>query len=376
MFKKVLIAFLILILIAVFTFLTLKDYLLKAYIIDYAKNSLKSTCTIGRVRIFLQSIKIENLSFSNKGVDSNFKNINIQLDLSKITTPGLAGLELNHAVIKIKDLQKLMDLFAAASGPGRATAIPSFSFKLNDISIKSEKAYDIKCGVIFSLQGKIENNNISLDDIEVSEGNIEAANFKLRRITLKKYLRGRYKLNIADAVIVSKEFKNIAIPLKTKINKIIFPRAKNILFGPQARLAADLGFDGKFTYLNAGFQSVSFENIISIVAGEDNANIRGLFDGDLALCWQGDKLVKLRGDFRNDKGGFINLNKDTALDFMKNYLDVPSYKALVDNLKNYEYNIGELTVSKEEDTISFKMNFNSEKMGRRNITVNIHTENR
>jgi hypothetical protein len=374
MLKKILINFLIIIVIFFLLFLILKDYLLKAYIVNYAKTNLGSTCTIQKAHLGPKEIIIENLVLSKKGVDLNFKNINIPLDINKILKLRIDGVALDTAVLKIKNLQSIKTMLPAAKGVGVNTAavIALFNFDLKDISIKLEQAYDFNLNLQFSLMGKIENNKVIIDNIAINDGSLKLLNFDAKRINLKKYARDLYNFDIGHIAIVNKEFKDIRIPLKIRTNEVIFPQAKNALFGKDAYVRGIFHFDGKKSYLDAEFKDISFNNIISIFSREDNANIEGTFDGNIIICWQDNRLIKLISNFRSKSGGFINIKKEASLGFLKTYLDGPSYKALIDNLKNYEYNIGELSINNEEDVLSFKLSFSSEKMGKRNLTINLH----
>lgn len=374
MLKKIFNTFLLFIIAAIFLTFLLRGHLLKTYIIGYAKNNLRSTCTIGKIHLSSKSIQIKNLSLNNKDTSLNFKSIVIPFDIFKLSRMPISGVSLDSAMLKINNLKRIKNMFPAtkdASG-GRVMAISLFNFDLSNISINLEQASEINLNANLFLKGKIENNNVMVDNIVISQGNLRGANFKANNLTLRKYNQDLYKLNISDLTIGSKGFKNINIPLKIKVNKVIFPRAENIFFGSEAYAAGVFCFGAKDVYLDADFENVSFENIISIIAGEDNATIRGTFNGNLTLCWEGDKLIKLAGSFHSKEGGFINIKKETSLDFIKNYLDEPSYKALIDNLKNYEYNIGKISIDNEGDTLSLKMDFSSEKMGRRNLIINLH----
>jgi hypothetical protein len=366
--------FLIIIIISIFLFLAIKDYLLKAYIINYVKANLGSTCTIQKAHLHPKEIKIENLVLRRKGIDLNFKSINIPLDIIKLSKLNIDSLALDGAILKMQNLQNIKNMFSATKGVNLSTAavIKLFNFSLKDISIKLEEAYDFKLNLQFSLEGKIEDNNIIINNIAANDGNLKLLNFDAKGITLKKYIQDLYRLNIKHIAIISKEFKDVDIPLKIKTNEVILPEAKNIFLGKDARMQGIFRFEGKKSYLEAEFKDISFSNIISIFSREDNANIDGTFDGNIIICWQDNKLVKLVSNFRSRSGGFINIKKEASLGFLKTYLDGPSYKALIDNLKNYEYNIGEISINNEGDVLSFKLGFSSEKMGKRNLIINLH----
>jgi hypothetical protein len=374
MLRKVLAIFLLIIVTATCLLFLLKDYLFKMYAIHYFKKYLNSECRIEKVRLTFKSVQLENIRLSNKGIDLHLKRINIPFNVSKASSIAITGINLDDAALSIKTLEKIKEMFPVARTvkAGTAIAISALTFDFKNILIKLEKAHDINLDVSFSLKGRVENNNVILDSIEIYDANVPSDNFQMNHLTLKKYDQDLYRINISDIRIKNKTFKNIILPLKIKVNKIIFPRAKNILFGQEAYVKGILDFDHTGACFNADFESVSFENIMGLIAGEDSASIEGLFDGITEFCWRNNILVKLNGDFRNKTGGFINIKRETSFDFLRSYLDEPSYRVLIDNLKNYKYNRGTVMLGKEESDLIIAMNFNSEELGERNIAVNLH----
>jgi len=84
------------------------------------------------------------------------------------------------------------------------------------------------------------------------------------------------------------------------------------------------------------------------------------------------KLSGLEADFHNASGGVINIEKGDSLSFLQRYLDQASYDALVDNFKHYAYNRGSIKVTKQGEIIALNLDFGSDELGRRNISVNLH----
>jgi hypothetical protein len=372
--KNILIIFLLIIIVSTFLFFTFKDYLLKVFIINYAEHNLNSECTVEKAHLSLKNIYIGNLKFSNKGADLYLKNVNIALDISRIFKPNVSGIILDGGILTIKNLEKIKNMFTTTKRTQNSAVfeIVLLSFDFKNILMTLKDSNNIELDIKFSLKGSIKNNNIILNDVEIYDANLPSDIFQISHLSCKKYKQDLYKINIFRTMIKTKEFKNVNFPVKIKTNKIVFPKTQNIFFGTDAYTNGVLDFNYQSICCSAGFKNVSFENMVSAIAGEDNATIKGLFDGTLSFCWQGGGLETLKGRFLNQTGGFVTIKKETSLDFLKSYLDEDSHKALVDNLKNYEYNMAEIILGKENDALSVKLDFNSETKGRRNITVNFH----
>lgn len=83
-------------------------------------------------------------------------------------------------------------------------------------------------------------------------------------------------------------------------------------------------------------------------------------------------LRDIKIDLADNAGGLIHIKNEAALDFLRRYMDPVSFKALVDNFKNYTYNIGTVTVRRHDRDAVVETVFDSPAMGHRDITINFH----
>lgn len=375
MLKKIIIGLILIITL----FLFCKDILIKIYLVHYLKSVLGGTCSIEKLHADLNGAEITNLSLHGKSLDLNLKELQLTLDLSKITNPAVSRIALDTAVLKIRDLKNISGILSAQNKniakakKNKAIAIPGLMLDFRNISLTLEQDKSVKSDIHFSLKCNIRGNAFVIDSVEIYDANVTSGDFAANHFILRKLNRDLYRMAVKNLRIKEKEFSAIMLPVKIKTGKVFFPKAKNTFFGDKAYTSAALTFKGKDLLFNANLEDASFENILAI-AGPDSANIGGLFDGKISLSFSGSSLKDLKVNFSNKDGGRITIPKETSFDFLKNYLDAPSYKALVDNLKNYDYNIGEISITKEKDTLGIRIDFSSEKMGRRNITINIHNE--
>jgi len=162
------------------------------------------------------------------------------------------------------------------------------------------------------------------------------------------------------------------VPIKAETERIIFPKAQNPFLGKSGCMTAVIDIN-KYEDLcfSARFSGVSFGKIIDAFASEDAA-ATGLFDGKLKICLAKSAISEVDADFLNKGTGIINIKKESSLAFLKPYLDKPSYNALIDNFKNYEYNKGIVAAENNDDVLGLNLDFTSETMGRRNITINFY----
>ena len=108
------------------------------------------------------------------------------------------------------------------------------------------------------------------------------------------------------------------------------------------------------------------------MGAQDKVYLEGDYSGEVGACFNKGVLAELTGFFNSASQGLIRIEKEMAFDFLKQRLDKKSYEALVDSFRNYTYNKGNISISKQEDVISVHLDFNSESAGRRDIIVNYH----
>jgi len=212
----------------------------------------------------------------------------------------------------------------------------------------------------------------SIEDLEISKCHLKFKNGTID-FALKKSKSILYTLNISSLKFKDKEIKNISIPLAIDADTISFSRIDSDFLGHSAHISGILNYrDRGNICLRLSLEVISFKNVINLFSKEEDFTLVGDFDGRLELCLDKGKVSKIDGDFHNTSGGAINIEKEASLGFLQRYLDEASYDALVDNFKYYTYNKGRIKITEEGGTIALNLDFGSDELGQRNISVNLH----
>ncbi len=239
--------------------------------------------------------------------------------------------------------------------------VEDFSLSRGALELKLEKAK-----VTFNFF------NRDIDDLKISNCSLQFKGINVS-LALKKSKSGFYVLDVSSLKFKYKEIKNISIPLAVGADTISFDRIDSDFLGYPARISGILDYrDYNNICLEVSFKDASSRNVINFFSKEEDFVLVGDFDGRLELCVDKGKISKLDGDFYNTSGGAVNIEKEASLGFLQRYLDKASYDALVDNFKHYAYNKGRIKITKKGGTIALNLDFGSDELGRRNISVNLH----
>jgi hypothetical protein len=117
---------------------------------------------------------------------------------------------------------------------------------------------------------------------------------------------------------------------------------------------------------------LSVKELIFLATGKKEIVLKGKFKGEAKICFKDNKISYLDLGIYNLKGGKINIKKEASLDFLKKRLDEKSYSYILDNLKNYKYDKGDIEAKLDKKDIILKANFSSKELGERNITIKLH----
>jgi len=108
-------------------------------------------------------------------------------------------------------------------------------------------------------------------------------------------------------------------------------------------------------------------------ADSDGFTIRATVMHGIATARIRENMLRdIKIDLTDNTGGLINVKNEASLDFLRRYMDDRSFKALVDNFKNYAYNIGTVTVRRQNRDAVVETVFDSPSMGHRDIVINFH----
>ncbi|MDD4954818.1 MAG: hypothetical protein PHP17_02125 [Candidatus Omnitrophica bacterium] len=350
----------------------LRNYIIKFCIENYASKSLKAECKVNNVNLGLDFLSLDGLTIKTADSESTAKNITLKFKTQQ-EKPFLyiSAINLSDVNVRVKSLEKS----AAAAQKPKALPLSIFSkpvwldFENISIFLKNKS---LELSTNFSFIAEISRNAILLKDAKVTDLDVRSQDFEITKLNLRKFRKDRYLIAIAGIRIKDSKFTDFFIPVKTNVNQLLFPRAKNPFLGDAGFISAECSLNGYDSLcVSAKLQNASFEKIIDVFASEE-ASFKGLFDGSLEACADKFTLSKFKADFSNKGSGFINIKKESSFVFLKSYLDEPSYRALIDNFKNYEYNIGVVNANKVDDTLNLNLDFTSDAMGKRNIIVNFH----
>lgn len=352
---------------------TLRNHILKFWLETYVNKTISANCKIEKVNLWFDSLSIKGTTLNAKDFDISAKNIEIKFRFQKdVPIYYISDINLSGIILKIKPSEDGGKISGKKTIP---IVLPVLvrPIRLNLENIKIEfKSKPLELNSNFSFMAEIASNSIYLKDACIYNFSMRSQDFEITNLSLKKFRKDRYLLKIPAMRVKDKTLNNFYIPVKSGVNQLLFPLAKNPFLGPAGFVTAKLDLTRYDNFCFAAkFQDASFEEVIDIFASEEAA-FKGLFDGSLQICLSSFKISKVQADFKNKGNGFINVKKESSFAFVKNYLDTASYNALIDNFKNYEYNIGIISARKEDDTLSVNLDFTSDSMGRRNIAINFH----
>ena len=386
-----------------------RNHILKIYLENYVGKSLKAECRIKKANLWFNSVGVEGVAINAKDFNIIAKNITIKFKVQKEKPYFyLSDVILSDVNFKIEPFENIKtDSSKSKAYPGLPVFAKPVQLSMQNINI-ALKSKSLEINSSFSIIADIGPTVFFIKDASVVDFDINSQDFEITNLSLtgaprvkpvvpcntprgatsrsllihgrspgysgngNKFGKNSYLLKIPSIRIKDKEFTDFFIPIKSGVNQLLFPRAKNPFLGADALISAKCNFSGydKFC-VGARFQDVSFEKIVDIFASEEAA-FRGLFDGSLKACARAFMISEVEAGFKNKRNGFINVKKESSFTFLKSYLDAASYNALIDNFKNYEYNIGIISAKKEASALNLTLDFTSDTMGKRNITISFH----
>ena len=370
---KIIKIFLFVLMVTILSLIGFRNYIFRHYLEDYASKSLKAECKVEKASLWFDSVSVEGVTISANDFNAIAKNITIKFKPQK-ENPFfyVSDVNLSDITFRIKSFENAKNISGkkTASMPLGIFAKP-VQLNLENISVGlKDKSLEINSN--FSIIAEVGRTTILLKDASIADLDIRSQDFEITNLNLKKFRKDKYLIKIPNIRVKDKKFTDFFIPVKARVNQLLFPRAKNPFFGQKGFVSARYDFRGYDSFCFAAkFQDASFEKIVDAFASEDAA-FRGLFDGSLKTCISAFKISEIEAGFANKGNGFINIKKESSFAFLKSYLDAPSYNALIDNFKNYEYNIGVIRAGKDADALNLNLDFTSDTMGKRNITINFH----
>ena len=209
--------------------------------------------------------------------------------------------------------------------------------------------------------------------VENASADIKNANARFEGLNIKAQGQGRLELSVRSFVINDKETKDLSLPFELADGRIIFPRSNNAFLGADSLFEGSLDYKGMDNIcVNLKVSRMSLKNIMGMFTDPEGFEIGGAFDGELKACKKAGRFQMQASSFKNGAQGFIHIKNESSIVFLKSYLDPPSFKALVDNFRNYTYNIGTIDVDQKGNDLVLLMGFDSADMGHRSVSFVLH----
>jgi hypothetical protein len=310
----------------------IKDALVARYAARAIEQSLGARCSIGKARLGLRSCELYDIDVRTAAARLTVKHANVRLDLS--WPLGIRSLSLQDSTF---DIQAPQGVHASAK---------------------------------FSASGTLDRKQFLLDDLAIVTLDLESKDAGIRRLSCRRTGSQKFAIIIPTLALKNKEFKDIRLALQLEPHKITLSSGNHILFGKDATVILALDYaDWNNVCLGVDTHNFSFDSVVSLLNDKDEIEFHGLFSGQLTLCGTAQGLRDTSGRLVNQSGGVIRVKNEHALDFLRPHLDERSFKALVDNFKNYSYNNGEISLTRDSDNVSVVTHFVSPKLGTRNIGV-------
>jgi hypothetical protein len=169
------------------------------------------------------------------------------------------------------------------------------------------------------------------------------------------------------------KINNLKAPFKLKDNQLRYDNLQFDIINQSISLSGYFDFsDSNNSCFFLSLTDLSFKDLIFLATGKKEIVLKGKFKGEAKICFKDSKISYLELAIYNLKRGKIKIKKEASLDFLKKRLDEKSYSYLLDNLKNYKYDKGNIEAKLDKNGIILKANFSSKELGERNITIKLH----
>lgn len=244
-----------------------------------------------------------------------------------------------------------------------------------DLIIKESLKYYLNSR--FKTEASLEGVNLGFRSFLVDECNLTKNDFRLKA----KGVEFRYKiifpfrirpvfLKIDSLRSGNKKIDNLRISLELNDSRLSYNNLQFGIVNQSASLSGYFDFNSSCFFLSLA--DLSLEDLIFLATGKKEIVLKGEFRGKVKFCFKDNKISYLNLGIYNLKGGKINIKKEASLEFLKKRLDEKSYSYLLDNLKNYKYDKGDIEAKLDKKDIILKANFSSKELGERNVTIKLH----
>lgn len=250
--------------------------------------------------------------------------------------------------------------------------IPPEKRPLKGLSINGERLH-----VRFSVWGLLSRSPLAVKkaDIMMREAVLGAFSSRNIRISAVKNVTGKYLdvgLSVDSAVMRDAKVKRVKGVLR------IFPSSIAIDGLSVEAVGGVLNFSGELSLaslpltadLKVSAANVEMGKFMEALGMAKRVEASGLFNGDIRIALKGSVLTRLEGGLTSLTGGkFIIL--DTSL-MDKSLAQGQAANIVIENLRNYHYDIGYITLSNEGQAARAGIKLEG-KTGARNLDIVLHS---
>jgi hypothetical protein len=368
--------FIFTLLISLIALFAARNLILKTFITHHFQKHYQLDIDIEKLSLSLSTLKISRLTLGNNHFTLKAREAAVNFAFKGLTKPEISAVRLDNAQLHVPELDDfknfLLTLTPPRPVPAPASRDLAFNLTLNDISLNIASGKDIKLTALFSFDGAISQSRIS----RIAALSIAAFKLKTKDIAFSARLLPQerlYRLFIDSFTYKDEALKEMAFTAAIDENKTIITSESFILLGLGAFLRLEFFYeDYQRICLGAALKNVSFREAGRFFGLEESLSLSGPFAGDAAVCFKQGGIDEFQGALTALAKGTITIERELALDFLKEHLDKKSYNTLVDSFQNYNYNSGAIGISKKGKVITLHFDFNSSSGGKRDITVNYH----
>lgn len=356
-----------------------RNYIARFYIVRYLKKEFNAAVSLKKANLLLDGIAIEGLSASGRDFNLKLKEGRFSFNFPKGFI--LSGVSLKEAYFQVEDLKSFSSFIKSKTTKYTSKDLKkevkrksrSLRLDFEDIEIKIQQGHDFSCNFFLDFKGTTVAGYIeAVDNVRISDGDIRFREMDMK-LSLEKSTKELFLLKVPLLKIKDKEINNLFFTFLINKDELIFEGPHTLFLGIPAKVGGILNFkEYSNLCLEVNMRATSFENLVNSFVKKEDIAFKGFFDGNLKFCLKDFKPNNFDGSFLNSKGGTINIEKETSLNFLRQYLDKKSYDVLIDNFKHYTYNEGKLDLETKGKTIVVSMDFNSQKLGKRVVTINLH----
>lgn len=213
------------------------------------------------------------------------------------------------------------------------------------------------------------------------EPNVQGANIHLKKfdtnledVNLVKNVKV-YDLNIKKLKIKKNTYQDIFLQFHVETGKLNLYSEQISPLGPNSKITVNIerNKENDIYCADLKLDSVSPYEIINIAGQGEKVYWNGEFSGDLKFCIDKKRqLLKPHLLLNSDEQGLLDVKDKKALEFMRHRMDQRSFNALIDNLNNYVYNNGIITLHSTEEAKVLAIDLKSEAYGTRRVEIVLH----